>query len=217
MFKFCWHPINTTCTPSPTNCLQCGTCTTKNIFKTRPSQNSYSLHILYVYGFSQGRGCYTGGGVNGVTLSWMWAHQVERSSFHIVNMIRTTHPPGPVLKNASWIGWSYGCAPTHHPKHTSLSPFPFLFMFPVELARLLWQIYNSGVKVFRQQQINLTPPPPPNSYTWVGVLCCPTNPNPAPTDKRACTLTFFSVWGFKNRNSVSTSACIYVFEDVGHL
>lgn len=31
-------------------------------------------------------------------------------------------------------------------------------MFPVELARLLWQIYNSGVKVFRQQQINLTPP-----------------------------------------------------------
>lgn len=40
-------------------------------------------------------------------------------------------------------------------------PPPFLFVFPVELARLLWQIYNSGVKVFRQQQINLTPPAPP--------------------------------------------------------
>lgn len=71
-----------------------------------------------------------------------------------------------------WNASAHGCAPQTSTTYLpSKAPLPnilptltprslFLFVFPVELARLLWQIYNSGVKVFRRQQINLTPPPP---------------------------------------------------------
>lgn len=80
-------------------------------------------------------------------------------------MVKPGAPHAPPLSDttiATPISKPYPASCSPQPSTPTLKRAPlFLFVFPVELARLLWQIYNSGVKVFRQQQINLTPPPPP--------------------------------------------------------